>query len=64
MINLIEDLMGVVLGVGDGVGETVTVTLFGPKDRLAWARQVVLCVTKGARSLIDRIKKAHMDFRS
>ena len=64
MINLIENLMGVVLGVGDGEGETVMVTLFGPKDRLAWASQVVLCVAKGARSLIHRLTAANMEFRS
>ena len=63
MINLMEDLMGVILGVGDGEGKTVTVTMFGPKDRLNWARQVLLCVTKGARSLIRRLTSAHMEFR-
>ena len=64
MINLIEDLMGVVLGVGDGEGETATVTLFGPKERLPWASQVVLWVAKGARSLIRRLTNARMEFRS
>ena len=64
MINLMEDLMGVVLGVGDGEGETGTVTIFGPKDRLALARQVILCVAKGARSLISRLTTVHMEFRS
>ena len=63
MIDLIEDLMGVILGVGDGEGETVTVTVFGPKDRLDWACQVILCVAKGARSLIRRLTNAHMEFR-
>ena len=55
--RLIEDICGVIVGVGDrGDGEAY-VALFGPQQRVNAARAIVEAVVRGAWSLPHRLKE-------
>ena len=55
--RLIEEICGVIVGVGDrGDGEAY-VALFGPEQRVDAARAIVEAVARGAWSLPPRLKK-------
>ena len=61
-IELIENLLGIIVGVGDGGEGEARVTLWGPRDRLDGGRQVIDCVVRGGRSLLRRLSIARMTF--
>ena len=63
-IELIENVLGLIVGVGDGGDGQARVTLWGPKDRLDGGKQVVDCVVQGGRSLLCRLSSVHMAFQS
>ena len=53
-IRLLEERLGVVIGVMDLGEEGALVSLLGPTDRLLVARRVVELVSKGFRTLLER----------
>ena len=53
-IRLLEERLGVVVGVMDVGEEGALVSLLGPADRLLVARRVVELVSKGVRTLLER----------
>ena len=53
-IWLLEERLGVVIGVMDLGEEGALVSLLGPPDRLLVARRVVELVSKGFRTLLER----------
>ena len=55
-IHLLENKLGVIIGVMDGPGEVALVSLVGPNGRLELARKVVEIASKGARSFLDRLQ--------
>ena len=63
-IQLIENLLGIIVGVGDGGEGEARVTLWGPKDRLAGGKRVVDCVVQGGRSLLRRLSNARLAVHS
>ena len=56
-IQTLEDRLGVIIRVIDGLGETALVLVVGPLDRLEVARRVMEIVSLGARSLFDRLTR-------
>ena len=53
-VRLLEERLGVLIGVMDLGEEGALVSLTGPTDRLLLARRVVELVSKGVRTLLDR----------
>ena len=53
-IRLLEERLGVVIGVMDLGEEGALASLLGPADRLLVARRVVELVSKGVRTLLER----------
>ena len=53
-IQLLEERLGVIIGVMDLGEEGALVSLLGPADCLLVARQVVELVSKGVRTLLER----------
>ena len=53
-IRLLEERLGVVIGVMDLGEEGALVSLLGPSDRLLVARRVIELVSKGVRTLLER----------
>ena len=53
-VRLLEERLGVLIGVMDLGEEGGIVSLTGPTDRLLLARRVVELVSKGVRTLLDR----------
>ncbi len=56
MIRSLEDHLGIIVGVADGVDEGAIVTLFGPAPRIEAARPILEGVGKGAWSRVSRIR--------
>ena len=56
-IRLIEDTIGVIIGVMEGPEGQASVSLVGPAHRIATARPIIQAVTGGAWSLLHRIKE-------
>ena len=55
-IRHLEDKLGVVLGVMDGIDGCAVISVVGPLARLEMARRVVEIVSKGGSSLLDRLE--------
>ena len=55
-IRVLENKLGVIIGVMDGPRELATVSLVGPIERLELAGRVVEIVSKGARSFLDHLQ--------
>ena len=62
-IEIIENLFGIIVGVGDRGDGEARVTMWGPQDRLDGGKHVVDCVVQGGRSLLRRLSLARMDFQ-
>ena len=56
-VRRLEALLGVLVGVVDGTGETASVSLVGPRERLAAAERLVRLVGQGHRSLLERLEE-------
>ena len=56
-IRRMEAAVGVLVGVGDGPGDSAAVSLCGPPARLALGKQVVRLVGQGHRSLLGRLEE-------
>ena len=56
-IRLIEDTIGVIIGVMEGQEGQASVSLVGPAHRIATARPIIQAVAGGAWSLLHRIKE-------
>ena len=59
LIRQIESILGLIVGVVDG-GEGGN-TVFGPEERMDWARLVVECVARGGRSILRHLEKMPSD---
>ena len=57
MIREIEELLGLIVGVVDGGDGGSTLTVFGPEERVDWARPVIECVAGGGRSILRHMAK-------
>ena len=56
-IRMIEDAIGVIIGIMDGQDGQASISLVGPQDRIAAARPIITAVAGGgAWSLLHRIK--------
>ena len=53
-IRLLEERLGIIIGVMDVGEEGAIVSLIGQVDRLLVARRVVELVSKGVRTLLER----------
>ena len=53
-IRLLEERLGVIIGVMDVGEEGAIVSLIGPAEHLLVARRVVELVSKGVRTLLER----------
>ena len=56
IVTRLEDTLGVMIGISDGATGTATVVLCGPQERLDFAAEVVVCLSKGLRSILDRLR--------
>ena len=56
-IRMIEDTIGVIIGVMEGQEGQANVSLVGPAHRIATARPIIQAVAGGAWSLLHRIKE-------
>ena len=61
LIRQIESILGLIVGVVDGGEGGSTVTVFGPEERVDWARPVIECVARGGRSILRHLEKLPFD---
>ena len=61
LIRQIESILGLIVGVVDGGEGESTVTVFGPEERVDWARPVIECVARGGRSILRHLEKLPFD---
>ena len=51
---MLEERLGVIIGVMDTEEDGAIVSVIGPLDRLVVARRVIELISKGARTLLER----------
>ena len=55
-VTRLEETLGIMIGISDAENGTATVALCGPPERLDLAAEVVICISKGLRSILDRLR--------
>ena len=55
MIRRIESHLGLILGVLDGSDGKSRIMVFGPEERVDFARPVIECVAQGGWSILHRL---------